>query len=215
MQDRGITTSHIFSIYGQKNLSPNFTLQGVALVARSYTNNISPYLFNNIQYNISEKYRVTNYSLEALLNYHYLTKYSFIVTPNIGLRYGLSLYDMHNHRNLINNSKLRNMVTGIIGTKLSLPLKKFSDSSMLGLALQGAIEYNFNPKTQQITRTINIGNHNQIQHYLIPKPPRMTYNIGASLFTHIQNIQISLEYHYHVYKRYYSHHGIMKFKVNF
>lgn len=216
VKDRGIATSHVFSIYGQKNLYSNFTVQGLALVSRSDVNNITPYLLNNTQYHLTEKYRVTNYSLEALLNYQYPTKYNLILAPNIGLRYGFSLYDMHNNLpNLLHNSKSRNMLTGIIGTKLSLPLKKITDSISLGLILQGGIEYNFNPKAQQITRTISVGNFYPIQNYILSKPPKTTYNVGASLVTHIKNLQISLEYHYHLYKRYYSHHGIMKFKVNF
>ncbi|WP_375326625.1 autotransporter outer membrane beta-barrel domain-containing protein [Candidatus Tisiphia endosymbiont of Nemotelus uliginosus] len=208
--------SHIFSIYGQTNLSHNFTLQGLALIARNYVKNNTSYLLNNSQYHLTEKYRVSHYSVETLLNYHYLTKHNLILIPNIGLRYGFAHYAMHNNpHNLLNNSRSRNMTTGIIGANLLLPFRKTASSPLISLALQGAVEYNFNPKVQYILKTINIANQEQTKHYIIPKPPKTAYNIGVSLVTDLQNIQISLEYYYHLYKHYYNHQGSITFKLNF
>ncbi len=213
--DKAIAVSHIFSLYGQTTLSPNWTLQGILLMSRNYVKSTSSGLVNNTPYNVIEKYRVNNYSLETLLNYTYPMK-DFVLIPNIGLRYGLSQYGMANNpQNLANNSKTHNMVTGILGTTVALPLKKVSDSTSIGLALHGSIEHNFNPKAGQLTRTIKVANRNLVKTYIMPKPPKTTFNVGVGVVTHIKNLQISVDYNYHFYKHYSNHQGSVNFKINF
>ncbi|MFY9589305.1 autotransporter outer membrane beta-barrel domain-containing protein [Rickettsia endosymbiont of Halotydeus destructor] len=219
--DKELVKSHIFSIYGQKELPKNFTLQGVASIARNQVKNITNYSLNNIKYTSKNKYFNNGYNLETLLNYNYIIKYGMIIVPNFGLKYVRSHDAAHNEndvniQNPLIRAKSHNIFTGIIGTKLLLPTKNISSSIKIGGTLQASIEQSFSEKTQKLTKTIiSRANSSLEQSYIMPKQPKLSYNIGGNIFAYIKGIQISLDYNYHLHKYYRSHQGTIKLTKNF
>ncbi|QCS24940.1 hypothetical protein FEC77_01565 [Rickettsia parkeri] len=48
---------------------------------------------------------------------------------------------------------------------------------------------------------------------VLPKQPKVAYNIGASVLTEKDNVSVLLEYHCHLQKKYQSYQGFVKLKV--
>ncbi|MGI4752835.1 MAG: autotransporter outer membrane beta-barrel domain-containing protein [Janthinobacterium lividum] len=213
--DKEIIKSHIVSIYGQKELPKNFVLQGLVSASKNFIKNKTTYLFNNTKFKSNVKHRNHSYNAEALLNYNYLTKNNIIVKPNIGLRYGKSRDGVYNEtgisiQEIALATKENNILSGIIGTKAKIPLK----NNNLGLTLHSSIEHNFNEKTQRVNRTIQIQGNKFTQNHIIPKQAKTAYNLGGGIIGSVKNTIISLDYNYYLNKRYHSHQGSIKLKVN-
>lgn len=213
--DKEIIKSHIVSIYGQKELPKNFVLQGLVSASKNFIKNKTTYLFNNTKFKSNVKHRNHSYNAETLLNYNYLTKNNIIVTPNIGLRYGKSRDGVYNEtgisiQEIALATKENNILSGIIGAKTKIPLK----NNNLGLTLHSSIEHNFNEKTQRVSRTIQIQGNKFTQNHIIPKQAKTAYNLGGGIIGSVKNTIISLDYNYYLNKRYHSHQGSIKLKVN-
>ncbi|HJD62306.1 MAG TPA: autotransporter domain-containing protein [Rickettsia endosymbiont of Degeeriella rufa] len=213
--DKEIIKSHIVSIYGQKELPKNFVLQGLVAASKHFIKNKTTYLFNNTKFKSNVKHRNHSYNAEALLNYNYLAKNNIVITPNIGLRYGKSRDGVYNEtgisiQEIALATKENNILSGIIGAKTKIPLK----NNNLGLTLHSSIEHNFNEKTQRVNRTIQIQGNKFTQNHIIPKQAKTAYNLGGGIIGSVKNTIISLDYNYYLNKRYHSHQGSIKLKVN-
>ncbi|MCC8377101.1 MAG: autotransporter domain-containing protein [Rickettsia endosymbiont of Graphium doson] len=213
--DKEIIKSHIVSIYGQKELPKNFVLQGLVAASKNFIKNKTTYLFNNTKFKSNVKHRNHSYNAEALLNYNYLAKNNIVITPNIGLRYGKSRDGVYNEtgisiQEIALATKENNILSGIIGAKTKIPLK----NNNLGLTLHSSIEHNFNEKTQRVNRTIQIQGNKFTQNHIIPKQAKTAYNLGGGIIGSVKNTIISLDYNYYLNKRYHSHQGSIKLKVN-
>ncbi|HJD67830.1 MAG TPA: autotransporter domain-containing protein [Rickettsia endosymbiont of Bembidion lapponicum] len=213
--DKEIIKSHIVSIYGQKELPKNFVLQGLVTASKNFIKNKTTYLFNNTKFKSNVKHRNHSYNAEALLNYNYLAKNNIVITPNIGLRYGKSRDGVYNEtgisiQEIALATKENNILSGIIGAKTKIPLK----NNNLGLTLHSSIEHNFNEKTQRVNRTIQIQGNKFTQNHIIPKQAKTAYNLGGGIIGSVKNTIISLDYNYYLNKRYHSHQGSIKLKVN-
>ena len=213
--DKEIINSHIVSIYGQKELPKNFVLQGLVSASKNFIKNKTTYLFNNTKFKSNVKHRNHSYNAEALLNYNYLATNNIGITPNIGLRYGKSRDGVYNEtgisiQEIALATKENNILSGIIGAKTKIPLK----NNNLGLTLHSSIEHNFNEKTQRVNRTIQIQGNKFTQNHIIPKQAKTAYNLGGGIIGSVKNTIISLDYNYYLNKRYHSHQGSIKLKVN-
>ncbi|WP_342170051.1 autotransporter domain-containing protein [Rickettsia endosymbiont of Seladonia tumulorum] len=213
--DKEIIKSHIVSIYGQKELPKNFVLQGLVVASKNFIKNKTTYLFNNTKFKSNVKHRNHSYNAEALLNYNYLATNNIVITPNIGLRYGKSRDGVYNEtgisiQEIALATKENNILSGIIGAKTKIPLK----NNNLGLTLHSSIEHNFNEKTQRVNRTIQIQGNKFTQNHIIPKQAKTAYNLGGGIIGSVKNTIISLDYNYYLNKRYHSHQGSIKLKVN-
>ncbi|ARD85881.1 hypothetical protein A3306_01155 [Rickettsia bellii] len=213
--DKEIIKSHIVSIYGQKELPKNFVLQGLVSASKNFIKNKTTYLFNNTKFKSNVKHRNHSYNAEALLNYNYLATNNIVITPNIGLRYGKSRDGVYNEtgisiQEIALATKENNILSGIIGAKTKIPLK----NNNLGLTLHSSIEHNFNEKTQRVNRTIQIQGNKFTQNHIIPKQAKTAYNLGGGIIGSVKNTIISLDYNYYLNKRYHSHQGSIKLKVN-
>ena len=213
--DKEIIKSHIVSIYVQKELPKNFVLQGLVAASKNFIKNKTTYLFNNTKFKSNVKHRNHSYNAEALLNYNYLAKNNIVITPNIGLRYRKSRDGVYNEtgisiQEIALATKENNILSGIIGAKTKIPLK----NNNLGLTLHSSIEHNFNEKTQRVNRTIQIQGNKFTQNHIIPKQAKTAYNLGGGIIGSVKNTIISLDYNYYLNKRYHSHQGSIKLKVN-
>ncbi|ALN40754.1 cell surface protein [Rickettsia rhipicephali] len=217
--DKELINSHVVSIYGQKELPKNFALQALVSASKNFIKDKTTYSYGDTKIRSNVKHRNHSYNAEALLHYNYLLQSKLIITPNIGLRYGKSRDGVY-HETGINvqeialTMKENNILSGIVGTKVTLPLKDALKFNNLGLTFQGAVEHNFKEKTQRINRVVKIFDDTFKHDYLIPKQPKTSYNLGTGIIGSIKNTTISLDYNYYLNKHYRSHQGSVKLKVN-
>ncbi|BDU60021.1 hypothetical protein FLA4_04310 [Candidatus Rickettsia kotlanii] len=217
--DKELINSHVVSIYGQKELPKNFALQALVSASKNFIKDKTTYSYGDTKIRSNIKHRNHSYNAEALLNYNYLLRSKLVITPNIGLRYGKSRDGVYNEigvnvQEIALTMKENNILSGIVGTKVTVPLKdalKFND---LGLTFQGAVEHNFKEKTQRINRVVKIFDNTFKHDYLIPKQPKTSYNLGTGIIGSIKNTTVSLDYNYYLNKHYRSHQGSVKLKVN-
>ena len=217
--DKEFINSHVVSIYGQKELPKNFVAQALVSASKNFIKDKTTYSYGDTNIRSNVKHRNHSYNAEALLNYNYLVKNNLVITPNIGLRYGKSRDGVYNEiginvQEIALTMKENNILSGIIGTKVKVPLKDVLKFNNLGLIFQGAVEHNFKEKTQRINRVIKILDNTFKQYYLIPKQPKISYNLGVGIMGSIKNTTISLDYNYYLNKHYQSHQGSVKLKVN-
>ncbi|HJD55130.1 MAG TPA: autotransporter outer membrane beta-barrel domain-containing protein [Rickettsia endosymbiont of Pyrocoelia pectoralis] len=217
--DKELINSHVISVYGQKELPKNFTVQALIAASRNFIKDKTTYSLGDIKFKSSVKHRNDSYNAEALLNYNHLTKNNVIITPNIGLRYGKSRDGVYNEtgisvQEISLTMKENNIMAGIVGTKVRIPLKDILKVNNLGLTLHGAVEHNIKEKTQRVNRIVQILDNKFTQNYVIPKQPKTSYNLGTGIIGNIKNTTISLEYNHYLNKHYRSHQGSVKLKVS-
>ncbi|MEG8230798.1 autotransporter domain-containing protein [Candidatus Rickettsia tasmanensis] len=217
--DKELINSHVISIYGQKELPKNFALQALVSASKNFIKDKTTYSYGDTKIRSNVKHRNHSYNAEALLNYNYLLQSKLVITPNIGLRYGKSRDGVYNEtgvnvQEIALTMKENNILSGIVGTKVTVPLKDALKFNNLGLTFQGAVEHNFKEKTQRINRVVKIFDNTFKHDYLIPKQPKTSYNLGTGIIGSIKNTTISLDYNYYLNKHYRSHQGSVKLKVN-
>ncbi|QQV74490.1 hypothetical protein H6P87_00023 [Rickettsia tillamookensis] len=217
--DKELIDSHVVSIYRQKELPRNFVLQALVSASKNFIKDKTTYSYGDNKIRSNVKHRNHSYNAEALLNYNYLLQNKLVITPNIGLRYGKSRDGVYNEtginvQEIALTMKENNILSGIVGTKVKVPLKDVLKFNNLGLTFQGAVEHNFKEKTQRINRVVKIFDTEFKQNYAIPKQPKTSYNLGTGIIGNIKNTTISLDYNYYLNKHYRSHQGSVKLKVN-
>ncbi|AEV91716.1 autotransporter domain-containing protein [Rickettsia slovaca] len=217
--DKELINSHVVSIYGQKELPKNFALQALVSASKNFIKDKTTYSYGDTKIKSNVKHRNHSYNAEALLHYNYLLQSKLVITPNIGLRYGKSRDGVYNEtgvnvQEIALTMKENNILSGIVGTKVTVPLKDALKFNNLGLTFQGAVEHNFKEKTQRINRVVKIFDNTFKHNYLIPKQPKTSYNLGTGIIGSIKNTTISLDYNYYLNKHYRSHQGSVKLKVN-
>ncbi|WP_016917313.1 autotransporter outer membrane beta-barrel domain-containing protein [Rickettsia honei] len=217
--DKELINSHVVSIYGQKELPKNFALQALVSASKNFIKDKTTYSYGDTKIRSNVKHRNHSYNAEALLHYNYLLQSKLVITPNIGLRYGKSRDGVYNEtgvnvQEIALTMKENNILSGIVGTKVTVPLKDALKFNNLGLTFQGAVEHNFKEKTQRINRVVKIFDNTFKHNYLIPKQPKTSYNLGTGIIGSIKNTTISLDYNYYLNKHYRSHQGSVKLKVN-
>ncbi|MGL4226260.1 MAG: autotransporter outer membrane beta-barrel domain-containing protein, partial [Rickettsia sp.] len=196
--DKEIIDSHVVSIYGQKELPKDFALQALVSASKNFIKDKTTYSYGDNKIRSNVKHRNHSYNAEALLNYNYLVKNNLVITPNIGLRYGKSRDGVYNEtginvQEIALTMKENNILSGIVGTKVKVPLKDALKFNNLGLTFQGAVEHNFKEKTQRINRVVKIFDTEFKQNYAIPKQPKTSYNLGTGIMGSIKNTTISLD----------------------
>ncbi|CAK6510673.1 MAG: Putative surface cell antigen sca1 [Rickettsia helvetica] len=217
--DKELINSHVVSIYGQKELPKNFALQALVSASKNFIKDKTTYSYGDTKIRSNVKHRNHSYNAEALLNYNYLLQNKLVIIPNVGLRYGKSRDGVYNEtginiQEIALTMKENNILSGVIGTKVTVPLKDVLKFNNLGLIFQGAVEHNFKEKTQRINRVVKIFDTEFKQNYVIPKQPKTSYNLGTGIIGSIKNTTIALDYNYYLNKHYRSHQGSVKLKVN-
>ncbi|ABV73031.1 preprotein translocase subunit SecG [Rickettsia canadensis str. McKiel] len=205
---------HLLSIYGQKELIKGFTLQAITTYSHNYIKNKS--ISTN---NIIGKYQNNNVSFESLLNYKYRTKYDLYLIPNISLKYDYSRasnYKEYNVdiENLMIQKKSNQSFESSLGGKIVFKPIATISNIVLTPSLYGNIEYHFNNKNTKVNAKATFKGQALQEIIILPKQPKLGYNIGSNILMSRKNINVLLEYNYYTHKKYQSHQGLVKLKVN-
>jgi len=208
--------SHIFSLYGRKELVENLTMQGAFSVLRSNISTKASTAQGNILI-LNSKYNNTSYNFDVKLNYLMTTQSGLTIVPNIGINYGSYKDDSYTDntlaiQNLSVAAKSHQLLSCSIGTRVTLP-KQISEFITLTPSLHTDIIKNINSKRVQ-TKLSQNGNiiANDIT---IPRDSDLGYNLGAALLVERKNIKLQMEYNCKLQKKYQSHQGMLKLKISF
>ncbi|WP_037197613.1 autotransporter outer membrane beta-barrel domain-containing protein, partial [Rickettsia australis] len=205
---------HLLSIYGLKELIKGFSLQAITSYGHNYIKNKS----KNIN-NIIGKYQNNNLSFESLLNYKYHTKYDLHFIPNIGFKYDYSRasnYKEYNVdiENLMIQKKSNQSFESSIGGKIVFKPIATLNNIVLTPSLYGNIERHFNNKNTKVNAKATFKGQTLQETIIILKQPKLGYNIGSNILMSRKNINVLLEYNYYTHRKYQSHQGLVKLKVN-
>ncbi|WP_341789552.1 autotransporter outer membrane beta-barrel domain-containing protein [Rickettsia endosymbiont of Polydrusus tereticollis] len=208
--------SHILALYGQKELPENFAVQAMF----AYNHNIVKSKINRLGTITTGKYKNDNYNFETLLSYNYLTSGNIAFTPNIGVRYGYSKDGMYKEgdigiQHLTIAAKKQNLWTDILGGSVALAPQKISEGLSITPMLQASVENYFNNKSKKLNAKVKWKNRIVEDTIVLPKQPKTGYNIGASVLAQKGNVDVLVEYNCHLQKKYQSHQGFVKLKINF
>ncbi|AFC71895.1 cell surface antigen Sca2 [Rickettsia rhipicephali str. 3-7-female6-CWPP] len=205
---------HLLSIYGLKELIKGFSLQAITSYGHNYIKNRSKSINN-----IIGKYQNNNLSFQTLLNYKYRTKYDLYFIPNIGFKYDYSRasnYKEYNVdiENLMIQKKSNQSFESSLGGKIVFKPIVTTNNIVLTPSLYGNIEHHFNNKNTKVNAKATFKGQTLQEKIIIPKQPKLGYNIGSNILMSRKNINVLLEYNYYTHKKYQSHQGLIKLKVN-
>ncbi|CEO16880.1 Putative surface cell antigen sca2 precursor [Rickettsia monacensis] len=204
---------HLLSIYGLKELIKGFSLQAITSYGLNYIKNKSKSINN-----IIGKYQNNNLSFQTLLNYKYRTKYDLHFIPNIGFKYDYSRasnYKEYNVdiENLMIPKKSNQSFESSLGGKIVFKPITTTSNIVLTPSLYGNIERHFNKNTK-VNAKATFKVQTLQETIIIPKQPKLGYNIGSNILMSRKNINVLLEYNYYTHRKYQSHQGLVKLKVN-
>ncbi|MGI4752308.1 MAG: autotransporter outer membrane beta-barrel domain-containing protein [Janthinobacterium lividum] len=204
---------HLLSVYGLKELPKNFSLQAIASVGHNYIKNKA-----TTANNIIGKYQNNNFNFEALLNYKYRTNYNLYVIPNIGLKYDYSRSSGYKGNNFVQKlmiqKKSNRLLTTSLGGKVEFKSIKVLNDITLVPSLNGSIENHFYNKDTKVNAKAVLNNQIIEEKIIISKQPKFGYNIGGNVLLKKKNINVVFEYNHYTHKKYKSHQGLVKLKIN-
>ncbi|ABV74454.1 190 kDa antigen precursor [Rickettsia akari str. Hartford] len=205
---------HLFSIYGLKELNKGFSLQAITSYGHNYIKNKSKSINN-----IVGKYQNNNFSFQTLLNYKYRTKDDLHFIPNIGFKYDYSRASSYKEynvdiENLVIQKKSNQLFESSIGGKIVFKPIATISNVVLTPSLYGNIERHFNHKNTKVNAKATFKGQILQETIIIPKQPKLGYNIGSNMLMSRKNINVLLEYNYYTHRKYQSHQGLVKLKVN-
>ncbi|ACR47349.1 190 kDa antigen precursor [Rickettsia peacockii str. Rustic] len=205
---------HLLSIYSLKELIKGFSLQTITSYGLNYIKNRS----KNIN-NIIGKYQNNNLSFQTLLTYKYRTKYDLQFIPNIGFQYDYSRasnYKEYNVdiENLMIQKKSNQLFESSLGGKIVFKPIVTTNNIVLTPSLYGNIEHHFNNKNTKVNAKATFKGQTLQETIITLKQPKLGYNIGSNILMSRKNINVLLEYNYYTHRKYQSHQGLIKLKVN-
>lgn len=217
--DKLKSINHVFSLYGSKTLN-KLILQVTLSTSISHvkTADRRPTIFdaNNTAYG---KFRSYGQAAEGTLTYRLEAGNNFVIHPNIsfrGTRYGDKSYTETGagiyNRNI--ESKSTHELTGIIGSRFMTDYE-ISEHNKIVAVLNASMEYNLNNKPQKVRTKFVWAEDYQTVYALRGKYPALGYNIGGGLSYKYKNMEVLVDYNYHLRQKYHNNYYALKFKLWF
>ncbi|WP_375326560.1 autotransporter outer membrane beta-barrel domain-containing protein [Candidatus Tisiphia endosymbiont of Nemotelus uliginosus] len=216
--DKAKVQTNIVSLYGVQFWRTNCFLEGVLSYGWSKVKiNENRKTLSNMEHAIG-KYTARAYSGQLVAGYNYFDDKKVIITPIIGLSY-IKFRDAIYHESDTSYQNLKIKVKsdykfeGLVGIRVSTLIP--TDQMLIIPELHGNIHYNIKGKSPNIeARMDGIDESLPTKAF---KQPKIFYNVGAGIMfkCHNQPIEYGIKYNTTLAKRYISHQGSMKIKVNF
>ncbi len=199
-------------------MSGNWFVQGIISFGSSRVRNYEKRVINlTLDQTAMGKYNSTSYSGEVLGGYRYiLADHQIVLTPMLGLRYAKfddSGYTETgtNRRNMSVSKKSTDKIEGVIGGR-ALLASQIKDVLLIPEA-HGFVSYDFKGKAPKVEARLNGA--------LAPMPtktskPEKTFiNLGTNLTIKYRMMEYGFGYDTYLAKKYISHQGSLKVRVNF
>lgn len=208
----------LLSLYGMRQLSQNWFIQGILSYGQSKVCNYEKRIINTSLTQVAKgKYNAITYGSEILVGYKYLIpKTNTMVTPLVGLRYGKFIDGGYKEtgtfrRNLKVNKKTLDKLEGVVGGRLSF-LTEFQNILLIP-ELYAFVSHDFKGKAQKVTAKLD-GAMAPISTN-ITKREKTLINIGTSLTAKHNNMEYGIGYDAYLARKYIGHQGALKLRVNF
>lgn len=212
--------SHVFSLYSQAQISDNILWNNLlSFSTTGVTRKSSRPITANINKQSTGKFNSKAYSLETILGYSLPVADKLSLVPNAGLRVGKYESEAYTEKGLgVQNvhvdSSSNTAVTGIIGVK-ALWRQQITLDTAVNPAINLSIENYFNNKEKKAkAKFVWMGDYFQSEAGT-HKAAKIGYNLGASLLTTSNNIELLAAYNCHLRTKYQSHQGYIRLKLLF
>jgi len=210
--------SMLYSLYGSQQISGDWFVQGIFSYGSNKVRNKEKRIINlTLDETAVGKFKSNSYTGEVLGGYKIaLPDNQTTLTPMAGVRYTKLSNKGYtetgtNRRNLSVSKSSITKVEGVIGGRVSLA-SQLNDGLLMPEA-HGFVNYDFKGKAPKVEA--------RLQGALAPmpskstKPEKLSVNLGASLTTKYQMMEYGIGYDANLAKKYVSHQGSLKVRVNF
>lgn len=215
--DRALIRSAIFSIYGIQKLTDRWIIEAIANIGNNDIRSREKRITGNTSFETARaKYSCMYFGVETLLGYNVAFD-SYEIMPMIGVKYhrlnnggyretGTSL------QNLTVTRKSSNKFDMVIGGRLYA-----AGFRVMGLGIipeiHGFINYDLIGKTLHSDVRISGSDISLIANE--PKPARFSYVLGTSISIESGIMSYGFGYDFAASRKFFSHQGSIKFRVNF
>jgi len=212
--------SHVLSLYSQAQIGDNLLWNNIFSLSASKVTRKSPRpISQNIYRTAVGKLTSNSYSLETILGYKIPTHTGFVILPNIGMRISQYKDNAYNEKgvgvqNISVASRSNTSIVGILGGKLMIRRQISEDTEIIPV-IQTSVEKYFNNKESKVKAKFAWMNDYFQSESGQGKAAKIGYNIGASLLTLHNNVELLAAYNCHLRKKYQSHQGYLKIKLLF
>lgn len=210
--------SMLYSLYGSQQISGDWFVQGIFSYGSNKVRNKEKRIINiTLDETAVGKFKSNSYTGEVLGGYKIaLPDNITTLTPMAGVRHTKLNNNGYtetgtNRRNLSVNKSSITKVEGVIGGRVSIA-SQLNDGLLMPEA-HGFVNYDFKGKAPKVEA--------KLQGALAPmpskstKPEKLSVNLGASLTTKYQMMEYGIGYDANLAKKYVSHQGSLKVRVNF
>ncbi|MDX1924363.1 MAG: autotransporter domain-containing protein, partial [Rickettsiaceae bacterium] len=213
--DKTKSTNVVFSVYGKLDLPYNSFVRAVATFGSGKVKSNAKRLTAPGAYDVAKSsYNTMSYSLEALVGYKYPVLESTSLVPTAGLRYAEvndgGYTETGSQYNLSATKKSSNKLTGIFGATVENKMD-YSDYQVVSEAHVFG-NYDFRAKTPTVNASID-GLEGSFD--ITPsKAPKFSTNLGLGVTLKTGMVEYTGSYDAKLAKKFNSHLGSLKVKVN-
>jgi len=210
--------SHIASIYGQTMLTDKLSLQTTFAIGKNKIVSKRLQAIGGGETKVATgKLDNTSYIANASASYIAYANNNFSILPTIGLRYGYYKDGKFKEtgvgvHNIEVASKKSSDLTGILGTKVAYQMYLSEDTTIIP-SLSLAVEQKLKSTQAKVKAKLSWMENYFENDLSSSKSKRTSYNIGANVLAQHKNIELTAGYNLHIKKKFQSHQGSLKLRL--
>lgn len=218
--DKASANSLAVSLYGSKNLTNDFYIQGAVAVVHSDIKVESLKKFsNNIKKKTQAKFASIGAAIEMTVNYVKKFESGINLIPVVGFKFGKnsdSGFDEHGAGlyNVMVSSKKSQFLLAKAGASITLPTIHVGSFNITpGFSAIGSRQ--LQAKSDKVKTKLNWEGKEYVQEVDLKSHQKNALTLGSSVTVSRNNIDLSANYDFTLKKRFKSHAGSLKLRVNF
>ena len=218
--DKVKARSKVFSLYGKRDLTERVQLSGVvSLVKSNIKMKTQKTIGNNKKKTASAKYTTNGLTANAKIAYNKQFENGIALTPFIGLNYSKNTDSSFSEtgvgvHNLSVSGKKSQYLTGRLGGAVRFK-QVFAGNVGITPTLEISVDQLLSSKSDSLAAKLNWNNKTFENKVDVKQSQKTAVNLGGSLnFTH-KNIDLMASYGTTMKRKYQSHQGTVKLRINF
>lgn len=214
--DKIKTSSWVFSTYGSYSLNDNWFIRGNLTAASNKIDSKEKRVGLAGITTAKAGYNVEAYSAEAALGYNYRTDGGGTFTPSVGLKIArVSDIKFTETGSGVQNKEVSHKATNVGSVRAGASYTTATDWNGILLHPEAHmnLQYGLGVKTPK-GKYRALGS-NTFANYQGQKSGRFTANFGASVTSHVNNVEYGVGYDLNIADKYLGHQGSVKVKVKF
>jgi outer membrane autotransporter protein len=207
----------MFSVYGLQQLPMNFFVQAIASFGTTEVTNKEIRIYRAGNQTATAKYDSTAYTMEATGGYNLEANKYTMITPMVGVRYARFSDSGYSEKgtsltNYTVGKKSTNKVDAIIGARVN-----FIGQTDSGITwrpeMHAFVNQSLSNKAPKVDARLDGQKSSSVSQ---PNKPAKTFvNVGTSLGVNYSMMEYGIGYDAYFGKKYVSHQGTLKVRVNF